>query len=100
MIRHYCDGCGKEVTMDTGVLRMKEVTLEFPYKKVSIVIEIDCMEGAVPCDHPAVCAECIANKFRQWADSVSNAPVAQRTESLVSTQLVEGSNPSGSTKCQ
>ena len=99
MIRHYCDGCGKEVNQDTGVIGMKELTLEFPDRKVSIAVEVDNTMAKCHVDGDfAVCAECIATKFRQWADSISDTPVAQPEEHLISNQNVAGSNPVGSAK--
>ena len=94
MVKHYCDGCGKEVNQDNGVIGMKEVTLEFEDKKVSIAVEVDCMTHGHQDQNPAVCATCIAAKFQQWADSI--ASVAQSgQEQLISTQSVAGSNPAG-----
>ena len=43
MIQYYCDGCGKVVDSESGVIGMKEITLEFDDKKVSIAIEVDSM---------------------------------------------------------
>lgn len=70
MIRHYCDGCGRQVSEENGVIRMKEVTMEFKDKKVSIAIEVDSMrrDDKVSDPNPAVCASCVAKKMIQWAD--------------------------------
>lgn len=75
MIKYLCDGCGKEVTEDTGVINMKELTLEFSERKVSIAVELDTTDkrSLSSAEHPAVCAECIAARFRKWADMVDEA---------------------------
>lgn len=79
MIKHYCDGCGKEVTEDTGIIKMKELTLEFPNKKISIAIEVDSMDKNFNSDkNPAVCADCVTMRFNDWAKNVSNTPVDWR----------------------
>ena len=81
MILHYCDGCGEEVTNENGVINMKELTVEDDEGlKVSIAIEVNTMRNGNPIEHSAVCALCISRRFAQWADSLSDAPVAQRTE--------------------
>jgi hypothetical protein len=96
MIRHYCDGCGTEVTAENGVIGMKELTVEMDDKKLSIAVEIDVMKNGNQQGSPAVCARCISRRFAQWAVDVSNAPVAQSdSERLVSTQQAAGSSPAG-----
>lgn len=99
MIRHYCDACGAEVDGDSGVIGMKELTVEMDETKVSIAVEVNTMtrDDGRDVDHPAVCASCIARRLTQWAvDANPDAPVAQsESEQRISTPQAEGSNPSG-----
>jgi len=73
MIKFHCDGCGKEVTEENGVIKMKEVTLEFPDKKVSISVEVDCtsLKDFADAEHPVVCSTCLAERFKKWDDTVN-----------------------------
>lgn len=82
MIKYYCDGCGVEVTEDTGVLAMKELTLEFPDKKVSIAVEVDStnMKNMNSDSHPVVCASCIAMRFNDWAQKIKLSETAKEGE--------------------
>jgi hypothetical protein len=73
MVRHYCDGCGAEVTADNGVVGMKELTVEMEGTKLSIAVEVGTMKmrDGSESPHPAVCAGCIAKRFAQWAVDVA-----------------------------
>jgi hypothetical protein len=95
MIRHYCDGCGVEVDGENGIVGMKEITIEQPTGKVSIAMEVATLKDGHEQDSPAVCAVCVSKRVAEWADSISDAPVAQRREHRTSNANVEGSNPSG-----
>jgi len=70
MIRHYCDSCGKEVTVDTGVVKAKELTIEEGSLKVSVALEIETVKNNREVGEPALCARCISGRLTEWAVSV------------------------------
>ena len=71
MIKHYCDACGKDVTVDTAIIKAKELTIEDDDGlKLSIAFEIDTMKNQREIAEPAVCARCVARRLTEWAVSL------------------------------
>jgi len=65
MIRNYCDSCGVEVTEENGVIGSKELTIEFPDRKISIAVEVETWERSRD-ERGAICVACVTKRFAEW----------------------------------